>query len=92
MDEKLHWQNVQVSSSPEHVSPNPGLDFMQFVKANVLFCCSLSWKLHVWMKMAADVEFHSGSDEMREHLHSLDPLFFSPFTEGLWNATTQRDI
>lgn len=28
------------------------------------------------MEMAAKVEFHSGSDEVKEHLHSLDPLFF----------------
>lgn len=57
---------------------------MQFVKANVFFSLSPFLKTpHVWMKMAAKVEFHSGSDEVREHLHSLDPLFFLPLVRDM---------
>lgn len=44
---KLHWQNECDASSPESLSPNPGQDFMQFVKANRLFCFPLSPKLHM---------------------------------------------
>lgn len=57
---------------------------MQFVKPNVFLSLVPFLKTpHVWMKMAAKVEFHSGLDEVREHLHSLDPLFFLPLVRDM---------
>lgn len=51
---------------------------------------------HVRMRMAAKVEFHCGSDEVREHLHSLDPLFFfspSPTLHwGVWIVAIQHHV
>lgn len=80
----LTGSEVWVSSSPELLSPNPGQDFMQFVKPNVFLSLVPFLKTpHVWMKMAAKVEFHSGLDEVREHLHSLDPLFFLPLVRDM---------
>lgn len=35
------------------------------------------------MEMAAKVGFHSGLDEVREHLLSLDPLFFLPLVRDM---------
>lgn len=57
---------------------------MQFMEANVFFSLFPFLKTpHVWMKMAAKVEIHSGLDEVREHLHSLDPLFFLPLVKDI---------
>lgn len=68
---------VQLLKLHIFITANPGQDFMQFVKANVFFSPLPSLKtLHVWMKMAAQMEFHPGLDEVREHLHCLSSLFF----------------
>jgi len=46
------------------------------------------------MKMLAEMEFHSGLDEVWEHLHSLDLLFPFPLVRErkIWNVSIQNNI
>lgn len=70
INQKLHWLNARVLNLYHQIL---GRISCYLWKQMCVLLLSFITTPHVPVKMAAKVKFHSGSDAVKEHLHSLDP-------------------